>query len=40
MAVVFSLRFTFSVHDGGGGVDVGVGIIHGLVGVHEPVQRR
>ena len=28
------------MHDDGGGVDVGVGIIHGLVGVHEPVQRR
>ena len=24
----------------GGGVEVGVGVIHGLVGVHEPVQRR
>ena len=28
------------MRDDGGGVDVGVCVIHGLVGVHEPVQRR
>ena len=37
VVVVFGLRFTFSMHDDGGGVDMGVGVIHGLVGVHEPV---
>jgi hypothetical protein len=37
VVVVFGLRFLFSMHDGGGGVDVGVGVIHGFDGVHEPV---
>ena len=37
VVIVFGLRFTFTMHDGGGGVDVGVRVIHGLVSVHELV---
>jgi len=37
VVIVFGLHFTFSMHDGGGDLDVGVGVIHGLIGVHEVV---
>jgi len=37
VVIVFGLRFTFSMHDDGGGLDVGVGVIYDLVGVHEVV---